>query len=241
MEDLLARRATFKTIKAEHEGRLGHHHRPSHALRGPVAGARARPAQDARRGRRRLRRQSAAPPAAECDACACTAARTRSTWFARCCTTSATCWGPGITRKCRPRSSSPSSRKANHWMVEKHGIFQGYNFFQHINMDRNMREQFRGHPHFERTARFVEPVRQSRVRSADGVPAARVLRAAGPPRVRGAEEQHVHERAFRGSGCPPCAEQGSRRQKHARPPLGASATGVQSGSFPACGEGWDGG
>ena len=50
----------------------------------------------------------------------------------------------------------PFVSEANHWMVEKHGIFQGYNFFQHINMDRNMREQFRGHPHFERTARFVE-------------------------------------------------------------------------------------
>ncbi len=44
----------------------------------------------------------------------------------------------------------------NHWMVEKHGIFQGYNFFHHIGLDRNMREQFRGHPCFERTARFVE-------------------------------------------------------------------------------------
>ena len=44
----------------------------------------------------------------------------------------------------------------NLWMVQNHGVFQGYNFFHHINMDRNMREQFRGHPHFERTARFVE-------------------------------------------------------------------------------------
>ncbi len=50
----------------------------------------------------------------------------------------------------------PFVSEANHWMVEKHGIFQGYNFFHHINMDRNMREQFRGHPHFERTVRFVE-------------------------------------------------------------------------------------
>jgi predicted HD phosphohydrolase len=50
----------------------------------------------------------------------------------------------------------PFVAAANHWMVEKHGIFQGYNFFHHISMDRNMREQFRGHPHFERTARFVE-------------------------------------------------------------------------------------
>ncbi len=50
----------------------------------------------------------------------------------------------------------PFVSEANHWMVERHGIFQGYFFFQHVGMDRNMREQFRGHPHFERTARFCE-------------------------------------------------------------------------------------
>jgi predicted HD phosphohydrolase len=42
----------------------------------------------------------------------------------------------------------------NHWMVEKHGIFQGYYFFHHIGLDRNMREQFRGHPWFDYTAEF---------------------------------------------------------------------------------------
>lgn len=50
----------------------------------------------------------------------------------------------------------PFVSEANHWMVEKHGIFQGYYFFQHVGMDSDMREQFRGHPHFERTARFCE-------------------------------------------------------------------------------------
>ncbi|HVY06410.1 MAG TPA: HD domain-containing protein [Burkholderiales bacterium] len=50
----------------------------------------------------------------------------------------------------------PFVSEANHWMVEKHGIFQGYFFFEHIGLDPNMREQFRGHPHFERTARFCE-------------------------------------------------------------------------------------
>lgn len=44
----------------------------------------------------------------------------------------------------------------NHWMVEKHGVFQGYYFFHHLGMDRNLREGFRGHPGFERTARFCE-------------------------------------------------------------------------------------
>ena len=42
----------------------------------------------------------------------------------------------------------------NHWMVENHGIFQGYYFFHHLGLDRDMREQFRGHPDFEHTAQF---------------------------------------------------------------------------------------
>ncbi len=50
----------------------------------------------------------------------------------------------------------PFVSEANHWMVEKHGIFQGYFFFDKIGLDPNMREQFRGHPQFERTARFCE-------------------------------------------------------------------------------------
>jgi predicted HD phosphohydrolase len=48
----------------------------------------------------------------------------------------------------------PFVSEENFWMIEKHGIFQGYYFFHHIGLDRNMREQFRGHPCFEKTARF---------------------------------------------------------------------------------------
>jgi predicted HD phosphohydrolase len=43
-----------------------------------------------------------------------------------------------------------------HWMVEQHGIFQGYYYFHHLGLDREMRERFRGHPQFEMTARFCE-------------------------------------------------------------------------------------
>jgi predicted HD phosphohydrolase len=49
---------------------------------------------------------------------------------------------------------SPFVSEENRWMLHHHGIFQGYYFFQHIGLDRNMREQFRGHPSFEHTARF---------------------------------------------------------------------------------------
>jgi predicted HD phosphohydrolase len=48
----------------------------------------------------------------------------------------------------------PYVSDANYWMLQHHGIFQGYYFFHYLGLDRNMRDQFRGHPHFERTAMF---------------------------------------------------------------------------------------
>ncbi len=48
----------------------------------------------------------------------------------------------------------PYVSDANWWMMDKHGIFQGYYFFHYLGLDRDMREQFRGHPHFEYTAQF---------------------------------------------------------------------------------------
>ena len=48
----------------------------------------------------------------------------------------------------------PFVSEENLWMVEKHGIFQGYYFFHHVGMDRDMREAFRGHPCFARTEEF---------------------------------------------------------------------------------------
>ena len=50
----------------------------------------------------------------------------------------------------------PFVSEANLWMVQNHGIFQGYNFFHHIGLDRNLRDRFQGHPHYDRTAEFIE-------------------------------------------------------------------------------------
>ncbi|RZT91414.1 HD domain-containing protein [Rivibacter subsaxonicus] len=50
----------------------------------------------------------------------------------------------------------PFVSEANHWMVQQHGIFQGHYFFHHLGMDRELRAQFAGHPHYERTAEFCE-------------------------------------------------------------------------------------
>jgi predicted HD phosphohydrolase len=49
----------------------------------------------------------------------------------------------------------PFVSEANHWMVQNHGIFQGYNFFHHIGLNRDMRDQFRGHEHYARTEEFI--------------------------------------------------------------------------------------
>jgi predicted HD phosphohydrolase len=55
----------------------------------------------------------------------------------------------------------PYVSERNLFVVEKHGIFQGYYFFHHLGLDRDMREDFRGHPHFEACARFCEVYDQS--------------------------------------------------------------------------------
>ena len=48
----------------------------------------------------------------------------------------------------------PFVSEQNHWMVANHGAFQGYYFFEHLGLDKNMREQFKDSPHYEYTAQF---------------------------------------------------------------------------------------
>ena len=48
----------------------------------------------------------------------------------------------------------PFVSPANHWMVDKHGIFQGYYFFHHLGLDRNLRDEFRDHPWYAVTEEF---------------------------------------------------------------------------------------
>ncbi|MEZ5343867.1 MAG: phosphohydrolase [Acidimicrobiales bacterium] len=44
--------------------------------------------------------------------------------------------------------------EANHFMVAKHGIFQGYYFWDYIGLDGSAREQFRDSPYFDYTEEF---------------------------------------------------------------------------------------
>ena len=48
-----------------------------------------------------------------------------------------------------------------HWICENHGAFQGYYYFHYVGMDRNARENFRGHEHFAACAEFCEKYDQS--------------------------------------------------------------------------------
>ncbi len=48
----------------------------------------------------------------------------------------------------------PFVSEANHWMVEHHGIFQGYYFWHHIGMDRDARDRFADSPYYEYTEEF---------------------------------------------------------------------------------------
>ncbi|MCC8960054.1 hypothetical protein H8B02_43625 [Bradyrhizobium sp. Pear77] len=50
----------------------------------------------------------------------------------------------------------PYVSRTTHWIIKQHSIFAGYYFFHPTGRDRNMREQFRGHPAFDATAEFCE-------------------------------------------------------------------------------------
>jgi predicted HD phosphohydrolase len=50
----------------------------------------------------------------------------------------------------------PFVSERDHWICEKHGAFQGYFYFHNVGLDQNIREQYRGNPHFEACAEFCE-------------------------------------------------------------------------------------
>lgn len=48
-----------------------------------------------------------------------------------------------------------------HWICANHGAFQGYYYFHFIGGDRNVRDNFRGSPHFDACAEFCEKYDQA--------------------------------------------------------------------------------
>lgn len=48
----------------------------------------------------------------------------------------------------------PFVSEANTWMVEHHGIFQGYYFWHYLGMDRNTRDHYRDSPYYDYTEEF---------------------------------------------------------------------------------------
>lgn len=55
----------------------------------------------------------------------------------------------------------PFVSEQNLWMVANHGMFQGYYFFHHLGLDRNMRDQFKDHPWYQYTAEFCHKYDQN--------------------------------------------------------------------------------
>ena len=55
----------------------------------------------------------------------------------------------------------PFVSEKNLWIVKQHAIFQGYYFFHHLGLDRDMRERFRDHEWFRDCAEFCEKYDQN--------------------------------------------------------------------------------
>ena len=55
----------------------------------------------------------------------------------------------------------PFVSERNYWIVKHHGIFQGYYFFEHLGLDKNMRDQFKGHEFWNDCAEFCSKYDQN--------------------------------------------------------------------------------
>ncbi|MSP84155.1 MAG: HD domain-containing protein [Alphaproteobacteria bacterium] len=55
----------------------------------------------------------------------------------------------------------PYVSEATHWIVGKHALFQTYYYNHHFGRDRNARDRFRGHPHYQQTIDFCEKYDQN--------------------------------------------------------------------------------
>ncbi len=48
----------------------------------------------------------------------------------------------------------PYISEENHWIVKHHGIFQGYYFFHYVGLERDGRDAFKEHPHYQACVDF---------------------------------------------------------------------------------------
>jgi predicted HD phosphohydrolase len=55
----------------------------------------------------------------------------------------------------------PYVRPYTYWMIRQHGLFQGYYYFHHFGIDRNARDQYRGHPAFQMCMDFCDKYDQA--------------------------------------------------------------------------------
>ena len=51
---------------------------------------------------------------------------------------------------------APYVSERNHWIVKHHGLFQGYYWFHHYGKDRNLRDRYRDHEHYDACVAFCE-------------------------------------------------------------------------------------
>ena len=55
----------------------------------------------------------------------------------------------------------PFVREECAWVVEHHGLFQGYYYFEHLGWDKNERDKYKFHPHYNACVGFCERWDQS--------------------------------------------------------------------------------
>ena len=103
----------------------------------------------------------------------------------------------------------PFVSEENHWLVEKHAVFQGYYFFHYLGLDRDAPRRVPRPPVVRPHGDVLPRVRPAGVRPVVLDAAPRALRACRPRAPRRAAPQHLHARRRR--------RDGGRRQRRLSP------------------------
>ena len=100
------------------------------------------------------------------------------------------------------------------WIVQHHGLFQGYYWFEFFDRDKNERDRYMDSPHYDACAQFcadwdselLRPVLPEQAARALRAPGSRAFRTRAPPPRLGSRA-HDHELNSRPPTVPSCAQQ----------------------------------
>ena len=209
------RKSEFRPHAGQHAGGLAADRRRIHAVRAGPARPRDGAPEDPAKATTAASRSTATPIRCRPPPARCATGATRSTWSARCCTTSATRSARFNHPDIAAAILKPFVSEENHWMVRTTASSRATTSSTTSASTATCASNFRSHPAFRAHRRVLRALRQPGLRPEGRDPADRGVRADAPAPDGPAEARRIYKAATRTEPTPPDAA-------HRRHPMNAT-------------------